>query len=966
MAKRKFLICFPYEGDIKKIEKIADTLDKEGVDFMQVDKETESGKYVSVAKGDIDDVKEEILDEIREEYYETQESDTSKLSTQDIYNLEEFDDFADDYIGEFIIRVYGRKGANRAQNYDTYTSFLEKWYEFEKKKKFKSRYDYDAPDTSKKFLNEQMQVIGMQLVEDNWTNPDNVDFLRKFTDKTEGGRPLLDYDTELYMKVSDDIFGKNLGWIKAHVVGYDIYTDTNTICYKISPSTYIDSSGKKFGHFIWPGDEDKPGELICDTDFRKGFVLPVEEFEASGLKELVPHTEWYIDNYGDDIGGDELPDNEKYFPKWDEFKPFVVVEDAEGSITVDEANIDPGEANALIMLGLFDDYSEDDPMFYMKWGDRNKIHKFLGRTLNYVPKDIGTFGTPVTSAVGNKVVMAVGALMNNLTKEELIEELKDFNTINNDEIYGFDESEKILIKNWLKEYVNTSGFNEIVENQKALKHKKGDFVYGYEGGMDRWLPYRVVENKGGNEYILREANLLGPGEGELVEYEGELKEQPEDRAFLIQDYFSKNEFKDFENYVKENSDLVESIDVEFNGVVNIVWKDWDKPFASTDDPVDPYENDLYLMEGYVTKASPFWTEEDRVDIQVDYFHEDGTFANTGLGDSIRFKNYTDFSVENGTYPNNPNTFYQAYVDILPEILEKSAKIVKDFKKERMTYRERDEEFVKQLHKDNEIEGPDGGSMNWKKDVLVYIDPIDKWVPGIWYYTAGSEHIIHVNRDDLLEYVDDLIPEGDEDAPDLNSIKEVNDYLNKVHGIYFDYNDEGGYGEWSIPFDFTIDDIRHPESNILNEDEIIGYSKGGSIELTPLDRKSFYGKAKIINKDGKHYLKSYNTLVAEYDPADKKMKIYDYYSHTTGRHINAFLNHFGYPTMTKSEIIANKNQSFRGGGRLGALSGGGIGYWKKDDKIIQGSDNFTKEEKKDNNRMVIGGLAGLLLGIFLLR
>ena len=38
MAKRKFLICFPYEGDIKKIEKIADTLDKEGVDFMQVDK----------------------------------------------------------------------------------------------------------------------------------------------------------------------------------------------------------------------------------------------------------------------------------------------------------------------------------------------------------------------------------------------------------------------------------------------------------------------------------------------------------------------------------------------------------------------------------------------------------------------------------------------------------------------------------------------------------------------------------------------------------------------------------------------------------------------------------------------------------------------------------------------------------------------------------------------------------------
>ena len=75
-----------------------------------------------------------------------------------------------------------------------------------------------------------------------------------------------------------------------------------------------------------------------------------------------------------------------------------------------------------------------------------------------------------------------------------------------------------------------------------------------------------------------------------------------------------------------------------------------------------------------------------------------------------------------------HTFYQAYVDILPEILEKSAKIVKDFKKERMTYRERDEEFVKQIYRDLETKEHGGDDMNYNKDVLVYIEGIDKWIP----------------------------------------------------------------------------------------------------------------------------------------------------------------------------------------------------------------------------------------------
>ena len=62
MTKRKFLICFPYEGDVKKIDKIADALESEGVDFMQVDGETPSGEFVSIAKGDIDEVKEDIAE----------------------------------------------------------------------------------------------------------------------------------------------------------------------------------------------------------------------------------------------------------------------------------------------------------------------------------------------------------------------------------------------------------------------------------------------------------------------------------------------------------------------------------------------------------------------------------------------------------------------------------------------------------------------------------------------------------------------------------------------------------------------------------------------------------------------------------------------------------------------------------------------------------------------------------------
>ena len=95
-----------------------------------------------------------------------------------------------------------------------------------------------------------------------------------------------------------------------------------------------------------------------------------------------------------------------------------------------------------------------------------------------------------------------------------------------------------------------------------------------------------------------------------------------------------------------------------------------------------------------------------------------------------------------------------------------------------------------------------------------------------------------------------------------------------------------------------------------------YAKGGmTFDLEPSDRKSFYGKAKVITKGGINYLQSYSTIVAEYNPTTKEMKIYDYYSPTTARHINAFLDYYGYPSMSKSDILANKNKSFAKGGKI---------------------------------------------------
>lgn len=67
------------------------------------------------------------------------------------------------------------------------------------------------------------------------------------------------------------------------------------------------------------------------------------------------------------------------------------------------------------------------------------------------------------------------------------------------------------------------------------------------------------------------------------------------------------------------------------------------------------------------------------------------------------------------------------------------------------------------------------------------------------------------------------------------------------------------------------------------------------ELSPgkFDRvKSFYGKARIIEKDsGERILQSYDTEVCKITPGGEFVRLWDGYSLTTMRHINAFIELF---------------------------------------------------------------------------
>lgn len=76
-----------------------------------------------------------------------------------------------------------------------------------------------------------------------------------------------------------------------------------------------------------------------------------------------------------------------------------------------------------------------------------------------------------------------------------------------------------------------------------------------------------------------------------------------------------------------------------------------------------------------------------------------------------------------------------------------------------------------------------------------------------------------------------------------------------------------------------------------------------IMLHPVDgRKSFYGKAGVIEENGNVYLRSYNTIVCGIVDGEFR-RFWDEESATTMRHVNAFLAYAG-------------------------IDGGGIAWWRK--------------------------------------
>ena len=71
-------------------------------------------------------------------------------------------------------------------------------------------------------------------------------------------------------------------------------------------------------------------------------------------------------------------------------------------------------------------------------------------------------------------------------------------------------------------------------------------------------------------------------------------------------------------------------------------------------------------------------------------------------------------------------------------------------------------------------------------------------------------------------------------------------------------------------------------------------------------KSYYKKAHvIIEDDGTIALKSYNTIVAKIKD-NKLVKLWRGYSATTMRHINTFLNLYGFASMNKREWLSGEN------------------------------------------------------------
>lgn len=87
------------------------------------------------------------------------------------------------------------------------------------------------------------------------------------------------------------------------------------------------------------------------------------------------------------------------------------------------------------------------------------------------------------------------------------------------------------------------------------------------------------------------------------------------------------------------------------------------------------------------------------------------------------------------------------------------------------------------------------------------------------------------------------------------------------------------------------------------------------ELTPTDgRKSFYGKAVVIVEDnGTETLYSYNTPIIKRLVSGELVKLWDGWTATTGRHIQAFcgLNKAGFMGLEHKPTPQEKAAAYNG-------------------------------------------------------
>lgn len=75
-------------------------------------------------------------------------------------------------------------------------------------------------------------------------------------------------------------------------------------------------------------------------------------------------------------------------------------------------------------------------------------------------------------------------------------------------------------------------------------------------------------------------------------------------------------------------------------------------------------------------------------------------------------------------------------------------------------------------------------------------------------------------------------------------------------------------------------------------------------LNPTDgRKSFYGKCSVSEINGTKYLKSYDTTVACIDRGGNFIRLWNKWSATTMRHVNAFRVANDLPQICKREWMA---------------------------------------------------------------